>query len=473
MTGRERERWAALQTRWAAGEALSAAEERERLAFAAYDSLAQRELEVFAALRARAADEGELVCGKLIGRVLEASRVGPRLRLVGSEKADARPLRAKAQPSSSRPWLFAAAGLGLAAALGGVLLAVVKAPQHLVAPAGHATPQSLRKVARAELVLSAGQVLVDGLVTALDRRALAPGQVVATGEGRACLTIDPTIDVCLAEHSKIRLESLAASSIRVRVETGLALASLSRRNPGSSFALLAGDISATARGTTFAARHEAHQTEIIVVEGIVEVVRGGASSEQVGAHSRVLMRSGENVFERSQIAPAEEARLLELRVMPDVGLRTAFGVLELDSKAPLSRALPVSSTGLVEKPSPAALLEAARAEVARGNGRAALAVYEKLRALYPASAEGHTVLPTIGKLQLDLDDSERALRSFDAYLKSPGMLAPEALSGRIRALRALRQRPAEREAIQQYLARYPKGLERPLFEKRLRELDGQ
>jgi hypothetical protein len=53
------------------------------------------------------------------------------------------------------------------------------------------------------------------------------------------------------------------------------------------------------------------------------------------------------------------------------------------------------------------------------------------------------------------------------------MLAPEALSGRIRALRALRQRPAEREAIQQYLARYPKGLERPLFEKRLKELDGQ
>jgi hypothetical protein len=370
---------------------------------------------------------------------------------------------------------LAVAGLVLAAALGDVLLAVANAPKDVVAtlPPRHAAPQPLPDVARAELAWSAGQVLIDGEVVPLDRRELAPGQVLATGEGRACLTIDPTIDVCFAEHTKIRLESLAASSIRVRVETGLALASLSRRNPGSSFALLAGDIAAIAHGTTFAARHEAHQTEIMVVEGIVEVARGGASSEQVGAHSRVLIRSGENVFERSKLGPAEEARLLELRVVQGIGLRTAFGVPELDSKAPLSRPPRVNSSGPVERPSPAALLEAARAEVARGNRRAALALYEKVRTLYPASAEGHTVLPTIGKLQLDLGESERALRSFDAYLQSPGMLAPEALSGRIRALRALRQRSAEREAIQQYLRRYPKGLERPLFEKRLTELDSQ
>ena len=468
-----RERWETLQTRWAKGDALSAAEERERLAFAAYDSRARRELEVFAALRARAADDGEPVSGALIDGVLEAIRAGPRLRLVGSEDAAARPLLAKANPSSSRLWLFAAACLGLVATLGGILLALAKTPTHLVASASHATRQSLPEAAHTELLLSAGEVLVDGRAARVDRRALVAGQVLATGEGRACLTIAPTIDVCLAEHSKIRLESLAASSIRIRVETGLALASLSRRNPGSSFALLAGDLSATARGTTFAARHERGQAEIMVVEGRVEVARGGASSEQVGAHSRVLIRSGENVFERSKLGQAEEGRLLGLRAMQGIGLPTAFGVLELDSKAPLSRPLPVASSGSVEKPSPAALLEAARAEVARGNGRAALALYERLRALYPASAEGRTVLPTIGKLQLDLGDSERALRTFDTYLRSPGMLAPEALSGRIRALRALRQHPAEREAIQQYLARYPKGLERPLFEKRLTELNSQ
>jgi hypothetical protein len=472
MSSRERERWETLQTRWAAGDALSAAEERERLAFAAYDSRARRELEVFAALRARAADDREPASGVFIERVLEASRVGPRLRLIGSEEADAFPVRTKAQSSSARLWLSAAAGLGLTAALAGVLLAVANAPNHFVAlaPNKHAASHLFPEVARAELAWSAGQVLIDGQVVRLDRRELAPGQVLATGEGRACLTIDPTIDVCVAEHSKIRLESLAASSIRVRVETGLALASLSRRNPGSSFALLASDVTAIAVGTIFAARQEAQQTEIIVVEGRVEVT-GGASSEQVGARSRVLIRRGENVFERSKLGPAEEARLLELRVMNGVGLRSGSGGLAPDSKAPLSRQPRGSSSEPVEKPSPAALLEAARAEVARGNGRAALALYEKVRALYPASPEGHTVLPTIGKLQLDLGESERALRSFDAYLQNPGMLAPEALSGRIKALRALRQRSAEREAIQQYLTRYPKGLEQQLFEKRLTELD--
>jgi hypothetical protein len=466
-----RERWETLQTRWAQGEALSAAEEQERLAFAAHDPRARRELEIFAALRARAAAEAEPASAALIDGVLEAIRVGPRLRLVGSEDAAARPLPARRPPSSSRAWVFAAAGLAVAAGLGGALLAVAKPPTHLVASARHAAPRSLPEVARAELVLSAGEVLVDGRVTRLERRPLARGQVLATGEGRACFTIDPAIDVCLAEHSKIRLESLTASSIRVRVETGLALASLSRRSPGSSFALLAGDVSATAHGTTFAARQERGQAEIIVVEGDVEVARGGASSEQVGAHSRVLIRPGENVIERSKLGHAEEERLLGLRTTQGIGLRSAFENSNLDSKAPLSRPLPATSNGPVEKPSPAALLEAARAEVARGNGRAALALYERLHAIYPASAEGHTVLPTIGKLQLDLGDAQRALRSFDAYLRRPGLLAPEALSGKIRALRALRQRPAEREAIQQYLARYPKGLERPLFEKRLTELE--
>jgi hypothetical protein len=469
-----RKRWETLQTRWARGEALSAAEERERLAFAARDARARRELEVFAALRARAAAEAKPVSGAFIDGVLEAIRVGPRLRLVGADDAAARPLPARAEASSSRRWGFAAACIGLAAALGGLLFAVPKPPPtRLVASTQHPTPPALPEVARAELVVSAGEVLVDGRVARLDRRALAAGQVLATGAGRACFTIDPKIDVCLAERSKVRLESLAASSLRVRVETGLALASLSRRNPGSSFALLAGDISATAHGTTFAARYERGQTEVFVIEGSVEVAGSGARSEQVGAHSRVLIRSDDNVFERSKLEHAEEERLLGSSSMSGMELRAALGLSELDSKAPPSRSLAVASSGSVEKPSPGALLEAARAEMARGNGRAALALYERLRALYPASPEGHTVLPTIGKLQLDLGSPERALRSFDAYLQSPGMLAPEALSGRIRALRALRQRPAEREAIQQYLARYPKGLERPLFEKRLTELNRQ
>jgi tetratricopeptide (TPR) repeat protein len=131
----------------------------------------------------------------------------------------------------------------------------------------------------------------------------------------------------------------------------------------------------------------------------------------------------------------------------------------------------VTSAAVADRPTPAALLEAARSEVGHGNRRAALGLYERLRSFYPTSPEAHTVLPTIGRLYLDLGDANRALRNFDAYLSNPGALAPEALSGKIRALRGLGQHSAEREAIQRYLARYPRGLEAPRFEKRLAELD--
>jgi hypothetical protein len=528
----EREQWEMLQMRWAQGERLSPAEEQQRLAFAAHDVLARRELEMFAALRARVAGEGEPVSEELINGVLEAVAASPKLRLVGGVAATRRPRLRGALPERLRLWSLVAAGLALAVASAAALLGRSRGPTTPLVAAAPATKvqsgarQMAPELAHSELVLSAGEVLVDGRAPRLEHRALSVGQVLATGVGRACFTIDPAIDVCLAEHSQVHLESVVASSIRVRVETGLALASLSRRNAGSTFALLAGDVSALAHGTIFAARHDGDEAEIIVVEGSVAVSRSTGRSEELGAHSRVVVDSTGNVSERSNVDQAAAEHLLTLRAANGIRLHAAFGVLELESRAPsaarasidggpvlplplqsvigvgrhrvtwrdagdheqeswtdvsagetrrleapLGRALAVTSAAVADRPTPAALLEAARSEVGHGNRRAALGLYERLRSFYPTSPEAHTVLPTIGRLYLDLGDANRALRNFDAYLSNPGALAPEALSGKIRALRGLGQHSAEREAIQRYLARYPRGLEAPRFEKRLAELD--
>ena len=520
-----RERWDELQSRWAQGDQLNEAEERERLAFAAVDAHARRELEAFAALRARAAEEGEPASQAFIDGVLAAVGTAPRLRLVGPETADGQaPIKTRRAPLRSG-WLLAGC-LVLAAALGTAWLTTPKAPARASAPLAHVARPSSPALARAELSLSAGAVVVDGRAARVERRPLSAGQIVATSAGRACVTVDPTIDVCLAEHSKIKIESLLAASIRIRVESGLVVASLSRRNLGDSFALIAGDISATARGTIFAARQARDHAEVSVVEGTVEVARATEAPVPLHAHARARSAPGGAGFERSTLEPAEEAQLLGVKASAGAQIRTALGVLELGATsspgmrasiddgpvlplplqsllsagrhgvrwrdgagreqeawvdilagetrqldAPQDRPLPVSSAAPAEKPTPAMLLDAARAEVARSNPRAALALYEKLRALYPSSAEAHTLLPTIGKLELDLGYAGRALRSFNAYLRSPGLLAPEALSGKIRALGALGQRQAEREAIQQYLARYPKGLEAPRLTRRLAELD--
>ncbi|HVY25630.1 MAG TPA: FecR domain-containing protein [Polyangiaceae bacterium] len=531
----DRRRWEELQTRWVQGDPLDPAEEQERVAFAAHDALARRELEMFAALRARATADGEPVSEKFISAVLEAVELGPRLRLVEAGEGVRSPSRpAERQLARVWGWAVAAACLALVAGIGGAWLASSTKTLKTAGATAHASSaypnagQPSLELARAELVLSAGEVRVDNGTARIDRKALDTGQVLATGAGRACLTIEPTIDVCLAEHSEITLESLVASSIRIRVEAGLALASLSRRSPGSSFALLAGDVVAMAHGTTFAARHQSDESEVVVLEGSVEVSRNGVSSEQVGAHSRVLIHSNGQVTERSLVGQAEAESLFTLRATHGIWLSAAFGVLELDSKAsaltqasidggaalplpfqglvgvgrhhvtwrdsvgheaesaidvsvgetrrleaPIVRQLPVASNGLAEKPSPTALLDAARAEVAGGNRRAALALYQKVGGFYPGSPEAHTVLPTIGRLYLELGDAEHALRSFDSYLRHPGALAPEALSGKIRALRALGQRQLEHQAIREYLARYPKGLEAPRLEKRALELESR
>jgi hypothetical protein len=121
-------------------------------------------------------------------------------------------------------------------------------------------------------------------------------------------------------------------------------------------------------------------------------------------------------------------------------------------------------------PSAGSLLGLARKRLSEDNPRAALAVYLELRRTFPSSPEASTVLVTLGKLELDLGAPERALAAFDAYAMRGGPLGPEALSGRVRALRALGRTSEERRAIEEYLTRHPTGFEAPAMKKRLSTL---
>ena len=528
MTSRER-RWDELQNRWAQGETLSAEEEHERLAYPEHDPLAREELELFADLRARAEAPSDAVSPALIGRVLEAIKSTPHLRLVTSASGDATEAPAPQHRPRSRVARIAVPALLLAAACVYGLFAVRSVPTRPVArPAEVRTPLA-PSLARAELVLAAGQVQVTGRHFSIGQRPLAQGESVATGQGRACLTLDPGIDVCLAADTVVELESLAAPRIRLRVKHGTALATLSRRSPGSTFALVMADVSATAHGTTYVARHEGDETEVIVVEGVVEVARGRDRRQLVDAHSRVVVPATAEAFVKTPVGRSEEARLLALMAPHRLwtGAAGVVGVLDLgaappttlqasvDDEEPLPLPLqtfvsagrhrvawrdaagaettawiniPAGETrhlvppavglaspapiGPVEKPSATALLELARRELAHARPRQALSLYEQLRSAHPASAEARTVLVTMGKLELDLGRPDRALGRFEAYLRDGGALAPEALAGKARALRALRRGPEERRAIQQYLAAHPGGFDAPLFAKRLRELGG-
>jgi hypothetical protein len=169
-------------------------------------------------------------------------------------------------------------------------------------------------------------------------------------------------------------------------------------------------------------------------------------------------------------------RSISLRTPSGDELTTSVDVVAGETLVVDPRELMAKDAALEETtsvPNAASLLTRARNELASGNTRAALGLYERLRATHPTSPEARTVLVTIGKLELDLKKPARALESFNAYLRAPGPLEPEALAGKIRALRALGRTADERRAIESYLSRHPDGFESPLLRQRLEVLQGR
>lgn len=121
--------------------------------------------------------------------------------------------------------------------------------------------------------------------------------------------------------------------------------------------------------------------------------------------------------------------------------------------------------------SAAELLKSARRMMREGRMRAAAEAYETLRREHPLSDEAHTVLVSLGQIQLSaLHQPEQALELLDAYLERGGTLAEEARLNRIRALRGLERPDQEALAIREFLAKHPRNFEATALRSRLFEL---
>ena len=511
-------RWNELQTRWASGERLSAAEERERHDRAAGDTLAERELALFEELRALG-DGAEELPKAVVDRVLAEVGARPRLHLLApGERAPA----IERTPHRRRVWLLAAAiAVPLAAGAAAFVAVRMRAPTE---PSKAASVQTTSRLARSELVLASGEVTSPN-GAGVGGRPLAAGDRLTTADGRLCLGVDPGIDVCLGAQSEVVVDSLRSDDIRIRVERGTAIAALTSREAGHRFGLTSGDVSVTAHGTVFALEHRPSDIlDVVVIEGTVEVAGGRAAPALVREHSRLRLENTGSRNESEPVGRGEESRLWALLTPRELWAKPELGVLQVssgepglelavDGQAPLALPLRVFvpagrrsvllrtrggkevtsevdvtaggtfvldpnellvNRGAPEAPAPsstpASLLARARQELAAGNAGAALSLYERLRSSYPASPEARTVLVTIGNLELDLKRPGRALTSFERYLATPGSLSPEALAGKIRALRALGRTSDEQQAIETYLSRYPDGFEARSLRRRLEVL---
>jgi FecR protein/PEGA domain len=366
-----------------------------------------------------------------------------------------------------------------------------------------ATTPALQAAPSATVTLLEGDATLDAArVTA--GTTLVAGATLATSSGRACLRLDPGVRVCLAESTRLRVESLAGPARVLRLEKGRVAAELEPQPPGTTFSIAAGDGSVTAIGTAFSVELTGGAPPVARVSHGVVLVR--AANEERRLHAHEAARFGDAV--RALPAPEEDAdrALLRQALTPET---KAPGRLTLDSSpsgaavriddalvgtTPLDVLVPagahVVAVAGADKPlavdvregehiakafllapapapapprldapvvvapvapaapppeSPAALLSTAQAARAHGDPAAAARAYRALLAAHPKSAEASAATLSLADLELARGADESALDLFDRYLAGAGPLALEARYGRIRALTRLGRR-AEADA---------------------------
>jgi ferric-dicitrate binding protein FerR (iron transport regulator) len=251
--------------------------------------------------------------------------------------------------------------------------------------------------------------------------------VIATGEGRACVVVDPGVRACVDRDSEARVADLVLAHRRIELVRGRIVVTLDPQPKGTSFSVSTRSGDVTAIGTAFAVAVNDHGTSARVLHGVVRV-HGGALDERLGAHERVDL-----VTHARATSSAEDERDDQAVLDGTPRIEVAAATLE-----PTPAIVAPVAKPMMPVPPPAELLRAARALRGEHKLVEAAAAYRKLQALHPSSNEAHASYVSLGELQLGgLADPAGALASFDAYLRTPGALTEQARFGRDRALRAL------------------------------------
>jgi ferric-dicitrate binding protein FerR (iron transport regulator) len=377
----------------------------------------------------------------------------------------------------------AVAALGLVAGMAWAVWPRSHAPV-AVAAATHPAPG----VARLTVITRDAEV--DGHPAVIGA-ALAPGSVVKTREGTACLALDHGVRACLLPGGAVKVADVGEHR-KLEVTVGKLVADLDPQAPGTSFSVMTRDGSVTAVGTSFSVEVPADGAPVVarVLHGAVLVNGPRGEQHALSAHAQVTMGTAPHPLlrdeESSEWAAVRDAMMLAggthvRRVEQETVAVAPSSVpgpsVSVPFKAPVASAPRVNApatSASSEAPSleaPSELLLRARAARGRGDLAEATRLYRELTANHPASAEAHASLVSLGDVLLSTGDAQGALTSFEAYQRTSGPLSQEAAYGRIRALRSLGRAAEERAAILSFFDAYPQAPQIPSLRVRLTGID--
>lgn len=184
-------------------------------------------------------------------------------------------------------------------------------------------------------------------------------------------------------------------------------------------------------------------------------------------HRRLTLKIGEDEMIRELIdvgSGAYLSRMFDLHALGD-------GQIDKDDEPKQ----PESIARRAVKPSARDLLAQAQKQRSSQNWKAAASSFKRLLREHPQSAEAMAGRVSLGLIELEkLGSPAGALKRFDSYLSSRGRcpLAQEALYHKARAERAMGRFEAEKRTLEQFVNSFPKAIQIPQVQKRLRQLNG-
>ena len=316
------------------------------------------------------------------------------------------------------------------------------------------------------------------------------GQWIETDRGQSAFALPTGIAVGLAEYSAARVFWNGNRRYEVEINQGMALFSVDPAKAREGFYVRTPQGVIQVTGTLFSvAIQEKGNVEVSLLRGKVELQPPNQPVAYVEAGQSAIWRSDSVKVEPATKTLQDVSPLYRLGCFDggqtfselterecdsiDAAVsdhdttgnhsRKSSGIQNWRSKSAVATADPTNSL--------AQLLHAVSQARRENDWGEVAALYRQIVRDYPGTSDARTALVSLAQVELNrLNNPKAALGHFNAYLRSPGSLEPEALYGKAKAYRLTNNDTAEVKTLKKLVAKYPTGPISLAAEKRLREL---
>ena len=314
------------------------------------------------------------------------------------------------------------------------------------------------------------------------------GQWIETGKGQSAFALPTGIAVGMAEYSTARVFWNGNRRYEVEVNQGMALFSVDPTQSREGFFVRTPNGVIRVTGTLFSvAVRDGDNVDVYVHRGKVEIQAPNQPVAYAGTGQTANLKRNSVMVAASADSLNEIGPLYQLGCFDGGQTFSELTENECDrigrKSSPPKRSAASATHGASGsakwRKSPSAspsnglaqLLESVTRARRENDWVEVASLYRRILRDYPGTPDSRTALVSLAQVEINrLNTPEAALRHFNAYLRTPGTLEPEALYGKAKVYRQLNSGADEKRTLTKLISKYPGGPLTLAAEKRLREL---